>query len=41
MLYTGYDDNTDQDVCGVETATEDGDKLVTQELQNIHILCQA
>ena len=36
MLYTVNDDNTDQNAGGVETptATEDNDKLVTQELQN-------
>ena len=36
MLYTGNDDNTDQEAGGVETPTamEDNDKLVTQELRN-------
>ena len=36
MLYTVNDDNTDKDAGGVETpmATEDNNKLVTQELQN-------
>ena len=34
MLYASNDDNTDQDAGGVETATEDDNKLVTQELQN-------
>ena len=40
MLYTVNDDNTDQDVGGVETPTamEDNDKLVTQELQNTMII---
>ena len=36
MLYTVIDSNIDQDEGGVEkpTATEDNNKLVTQELQN-------
>ena len=40
MLYAVNDDNTDQDLGGVETptATEDNDKLVTQELQNSIII---
>ena len=47
MLYAVNDDNTDQDAGGVETteipletpmATEDNDKLVTQELQSSIII---
>ena len=36
MLYAGNDDNTDQDVVGVETpsAMKTNAKPVTQELQN-------